>query len=1604
MAAAYLPLRATCEQPVGRLVSMASVDTLSAVLDRIAEAGSGPHAEALSQLARAYLRRSEDDTLDVDATHARVLDLFSFIEDRTESVKIRAFTPTIEVNGYQGPGSIVEINTDDSPFLVDTVANELHRRELRIVRAEHPVVGTARTDGHLTAILPGRKATHRESVQHFELHRTINETELADLQTSIARVVGDAKQIAADHQGMLNRVDRMISLARQASTRYHEDDIAETCAFLEWLRKGNFIFLGYREYALVDTPDGRAVTALAESGLGVLTDVQNSKVSGPTLLSSLRPELAARYADGPLLTITKTNQRATVQRDTKMDYVGLRLVDADGATTGEARLLGLFTTKAAAESALETPILRRKLEDIIDAEDLIANSRDHKAAIQMFDGFSKHDLFASPTDDLRREVVGLLQMAKSGGIHLYVRRDQLQRSVFVLLSLPHESFNPRLRRQLQNHFLERFDGTSVDYHLNLSEESAAQIHFTVWIEDGAIPDVPFSELEREVRDMARSWRDQIHDHLTRLGADADRLCAQWCNLLPEYYRSSTPLEIAALDLQHLDELVDSERAFIVGVHNEPVGTHGQGLTRITLYRAGNRQALSDLLPALEDLGLRVVEEVPTRVSSGQFLHDFGVLTPSDQPIDAAAIGDRVAAALEAVWDGTSDSDTLSGLIIREDLDHHQIAILRAYRTYWRRVRPVFTVGYINETLLRHSSIAAQIVELFEITFDPDNDPQGADPLIADILAQLEELPSIDDDRILRAFVSMVQATQRTNYYQSERTVLSLKLASDQVPDMPSPRPMAEIFVLGPDVEGIHLRGGMVARGGLRASDRREDYRTEVLGLMKAQMTKNAVIVPDGAKGGFVLRNPPEDSEEHRAAVKAQYEQFVTGLLDITDNMVDGAVVHPADVRPYDGEDPYLVVAADKGTATFSDLANDIAARYSFWLGDAFASGGSAGYDHKALGITAKGAWESVKRHFGEMGMDPEFDEFRITGIGDMSGDVFGNGMLLSKQMKLIAAFDHRHIFVDPDPDPAASHTERLRLFGLARSTWDDYDQTLISEGGGIFARSAKRITLSEQARTALDTDQREFTPTELISTILKAPVHVLWNGGIGTYVKGSGETHEQVGDRANDGLRINGNQLRTRIVAEGGNLGLTQQARVEFAQNGGNLNTDFIDNSGGVDCSDREVNLKILLRLAIDAGRLTIEGRDELVAEVADDVAEAVLYDNYLQAQILSQEVRSSGPRLDAYEHLMTELESDGILDRTLEGLPSSEAMTERRANGLGLTRPELAVLLAYAKRSVREAIETSDLTNDPYLDVDLVDYFPGPVVEQFGDLIAQHPLRRRLIATILANQVVNSEGPTFISRLCLRAGAEKAPVVKAYRIARDVSGVAAQWAALEALFDTVETEIWHKLMSGADGLVSALTRRYLAQLRPGVPIGDVVASSRPGFIDVERIMLDGGSSHWREIRASTIDHLIISNVDRDVARWYAYGPIFVHAPGAIALAEKFGRSAFECLEVMLAVGEAVAVDRLREVQHAFTPRTPWERWAIQSVMDDLIGLRRRLGAAALDGADGLDVEATVKRYLENNAQQVARILRVMRSFEAASHDDLAPMMVAIRQVRTLLA
>ncbi len=1573
-------------------------------------AGVEDAPEVLADFARAYFRRVPEELLtgrDSDELCAQVTGMFEFIEVRRhDDILVRVFNPTPEEHGYRSEGAVVEIAISDSPFLVDSVVNAIQGRGLDVEWVIHPVIGTERDDaGALTAVVPARTAAHRESIQHHELEGTVTPEEAESLVRSLRGVLSAVRRAVDDFEQMQGAIYRMIKLARDGTARYERAEVDEAIAFLEWLLDDNFVFLGYREYQIEETPEGDMISVVPRSGLGILSRDEDSQFEKPVAIGSLPQGVRDRYESGNLLVLTKTNSLSPMHRLAKMDYVGVRWIGPDGESVGEARLLGLFTGKAYMEPADKIPVVRRKLERILDQEDTMSGSHYHKQLVQIFNSFPKDELFGTPTAAIRESVVGLISAQEQEGVRLFVHRDLLQRNVTLLVVVPRDRFGAELRKSLQRFFKEQFNGTSVDYQLTLGETDTARIHFTVWVAEGDVPDVSFEALEAGVLARTRTWAEHVEEVLVeRFGDEPGRdLARRWAHRFPEYYQTSVDLDLATGDISRLDELRSGDGRPVVGLQNE--ARDGESLTRLAVYRRSPKLELSAIMPTLEDLGLRVVEEVGTRLKSTDgdyFIHDFGVLDRSGRRLDLEATADRVAAAISAVLDGSCESDSLNRLVLVSKLDYLQVTKLRAYRTYWQRVSPAFTVEYINDAFAAHPEIASDLVALFEARFTPGADPEDALVVEHRILEGLEGVASLDEDRILRSFFDLIKATVRTNAFQAKRNRLSFKFRSDRVPAMPAPAPLFEIFVYATEVEGIHLRGGRVARGGIRWSTRREDYRTEVLGLMKAQMTKNAVIVPTGSKGGFVLRGPPVDPADMREAVTEAYTTFVRGLLDLTDNLVDGRVVHPQDVVVHDEDDPYLVVAADKGTATFSDRANRLAAEYDFWLGDAFASGGSAGYDHKVLGITARGAWESVKWHFLELDVEVMAESVTAVGIGDMSGDVFGNGLLQSEKLRLIAAFDHRHIFIDPDPDPTISWTERRRLFDSPESSWTAYDPALISPGGAVYERSAKRIELSAAARRALGIEgDGEMTPFGVIQAILRAPVDLMWNGGIGTFVKASHQSHSQADDRSNDAVRVDARDLRCRVVAEGGNLGFTQEARIEFAVQGGRINTDFIDNSGGVNCSDREVNLKVLLGIAEERGELDREGRDALVKEVVEDVVERILYDNFLQSQILFQEAAGSERELETYEDLMVILEGTGLLDRELERLPSTEDMTERSRRGEGITSPELSVLIAYSKRSIRDWILDSDLPDDPRYDEDLASYFPGPVVERFGHLLPEHPLRRELVATIIANEIVNSQGITFVTRLLAETGASPSRVVTAYRTARTVTDAVDRWEAAEGLFGTLSPDLSRQLLLDVDYLVEDVTRWYLAH-PDARPTDDHVEEITLALRKLAEIIAEVGPAEWREERDAAAKQLVDIGVPRDIAQRHAYQRDLAYAPAIIEVAGITGRPVRDVAEVFLLVGAAFDIDWLTEQIGRFPAATRWHRRAVRVVDDDLFLLRRELAERVLVAHPGGTGSAAMQAYRAARPRVLGRLTDFMRALAADGVDDIASVVVAIRRIRSL--
>jgi len=1563
--------------------------------------------ETLARFALVYLRRpaeargagrSEPDTQSLLAEARGAFDLAARRDGAPAAV--RAFTPDRERDGYEAPGSVLETNTDDLPFLVDSISAELHARGLGIRRVVHPIVGLRRGSGptHPIEAVEHPRDAPRESVMHFELDRHLAPEELADLEDAARHVFAAVRVIVADFAPLKAAVGRMRQLA---------GDDPEREAFLDWLCDGNFVFLGYREDVLTDDP-GRPPDPVPGSGLGLLRQGRGHGAVHAPAHDPPSPPLGPDAEPGETLMLTSTHAFSPVHRHDAMDAILVRASEADG-TVHEARLLGLFTSSAHREPASTTPLLRRKLREILEAEDLIEGSHDAKRAVAIFDGLPKRDLFAAPVGDLRRIVAGLLAAAIDDVVVLG-RRAPDGRSAALVIALPRERYSAALRERLRAIVARAHGVGRADVHELFDEDERVLIHLTVR-GAGGLPDVDLVDLRRRVVLQARTWRDRVSDELVdEIGFERGHvLLARWLRRLPDSYRATASPVTAAADIPLLERLVTGAADLLVGLHDEPADEGLVRRTRVALYKRGPKVELAQATRLLEHHGLRVIEELPARLHGDDelWVQAFAVLGPDNDPLDLAAVGSRLAESLEAVWRGDTESDTLNRLTVSAGLRWPQIQILRAYRRYRQRIGSRYTESFQNDVITAHPGPTAKLMALFEARFGLQDDGDEAIEAIEgalreEIRADIDAVELLDHDRILRNQLRLIDATVRTNAFRTDRDALAFKLRCADVPAIPQPAPLFEIYVYAADMEGVHLRGARIARGGIRWSERM-DYRTEVFGLMRAQMTKNAIIVPAGAKGGFFLKDRPREPEALAAAVRRQYCRYIEALLDVTDNRDEhGAVLTPDGVRTHDEPDAYLVVAADKGTAAFSDVANAIAVRRGFWLGDAFASGGATGYDHKKLGITARGAWESVKRHFRQLGVDPEADPITVVGIGDMSGDVFGNGMLLSRSLRLVAAYDHRHIFLDPAPgDPERAWEERHRLFTLARSSWDDYDRALISEGGGVFPRTVKHVPISPQARAALEIDAEALAPDELIQAILRAPVDLLWNGGIGTPVKASAESHADAADRSCDAIRVDAAELRCRVVGEGGNLGFTQRARVEFARGGGLINADFIDNSAGVDSSDHEVNLKILLDHAVRRERLGRDARDALLAEVTDDVVGHVLYDSFLQAQVIAQEVRDSALRLFAYDDLMEALEEPRILRRRDEALPPSDEIAERRRAGEGLQRPELAVLVAYAKRLLTDELLDSELPDESVFAHELRAYFPHPVVERFDDLIGEHPLRRELVATLVANDVVDALGPTFVTALARELGAHPAEVVRAYWIAREVTTARQRWLEVEGEATRFSDDVARRLIGGIGELVTGVARWYLLHT-PGADVGAEIDAASEAFATLGELMPSLRSSRWCEEQEAAAAELVTAGVPEPLARRHAGQRALLHAPDIVTVARASGCDVVEVARAFFALGEALALERLELQVLALPSGTRIQRWAQQALLDDVLDARRLVAQRAIEEAPGAAPSVAVERFLDEREAARRRLSTVSRTIAAEGDGGLAGLALAIRHLRTL--
>jgi glutamate dehydrogenase len=1596
-------------------------ELLDKVVARIREQMPEDQAPQVEEFARQYYGWVDaadlEDSSPIDA-YGAALSHWSFASRREPGEwKIRVYNPHFEEHGWQSTHTVIEMVNDDMPFLVDSTRMEINRQGYAIHMILHPVMNVRRDEeGRLLEVLPpdaDEEDAISESVIHVEVDRQTEPLVLEDLKQAIQKTLADVKAAVEDWPEMRGRAGDIVSGLEENPPDFEPEDLAETRAFLEWIDDNNFTFLGYREYDLITQNGEEALCAVQGSGLGILRQTESEPVSRS--FAELPPGVRRLARTPKLLNLTKANSRATVHRPSYLDYIGIKKFDESGEVTGERRFLGLYTFSAYSASAFDIPLVRRKVRYVLERSGFPEGSHNEKDLIEILETYPRDELFQISTEELFEIAMGILHLQERQRVRFFVRRDTYGRFFSCLVFVPRDRYNTVIRERMQDILLKAFDGVNVEFNVRLSESVLARIHFIIYTKPGETPEYDEEEIEGRLVETTRSWTDILYDALIEhFGEErGNELFRKYRDAFPPGYRAGFLPRTAVSDIQRMEALKSEDDLEMSLYH--PI-EESEDFLGFKLFRLGEQISLSEILPLLEDMGVEVVDERPHEVkpagSPPVWIYDFGLVHESDDELQTGEVREIFQDAFARAWRGTVENDGFNRLVLRARLTWREISILRAYCKYLRQTGTTFSQNYMEDALVNNQHIARLIVELFEARLQPlHRDRAESERLKVEIEEALEAVVSLDEDRILRSFLDITLATLRTNYYQSTpdgdpKPHLSFKLDPEKIPGLPRPLPRFEIFVYSPRTEGVHLRGGEVARGGIRWSDRREDFRTEILGLMKAQTVKNAVIVPVGAKGGFVVKRPPAEGgrEALQQEVVGCYKTLIRGMLDITDNISGDEVVPPPDVTRYDDDDPYLVVAADKGTATFSDIANELSAEYDFWLGDAFASGGSVGYDHKEMGITARGAWESVSRHFRELGKNIQAEDFTVVGIGDMSGDVFGNGMLLSRHIKLVGAFNHMHIFLDPDPDPEKSFEERERLFRLPRSSWADYDESLISEGGGIFPRTAKSIPLSPQVREMLDVEAESMTPTELINAMLKAEVDLLWNGGIGTYVKASAESNAEVGDRTNDALRVYGDELRCRVVGEGGNLGFTQKGRIEYALRGGRIYMDAIDNSAGVDCSDHEVNIKILLDAIVEAGDMTEKQRNELLASMTDEVGDLVLRDNYQQTQAINQALALAYPMVDVHARYIHTLEHEGRLDRGLEFLPDDEELGERRSENKGLTAPELAILLSYSKITTYQDLLNSDAPEDPYLSRELERYFPAPLRERFSEQLHEHRLHRQITATHVTNSLINRNGPSFVFRLGEETGAAAPDIARAYMAAREIFDMRTLWDDVEALDNTVEAKVQNRMMLDARKLVERASRWLLRYHRPPLDIGTTISHFAEGAAElserIPEILLDGD----REAVANAAQRLIDANVPPDLAhRAASLGPLF-SALDITDVAHSTGESLDMTAAVYFTLGDRLKLHWLRRHIEALPRDNRWRTLARSALRDDIYTQQAALAAEVLtDTPHDKPVDERIEEWVEANEGLAERTLQVLADINSSGTFDLSTLSVALREIRNLI-
>lgn len=1613
----------------------------------VVEAAEEALAERVDASEREFARRFVRlfcATAPVDLFHERdvatlalmALGAFRFLQEaRDDHVDVQVLNPGRDAEAWAAPVTVIRTRVTERPFVVDTIREYLRSRELDIVWFIYPVLRVARdASGRIVELGPAAEGDPRESLTHCEVPRISDTGEHEEIAGAIRRSLEDVIKATDDFGRMVEAAHDTIRYLDERVARLpeHTREIGEVQEFVRWLVNGGFVFLGYRSYSIVENGGRRTIVVDAGSGLGILRDEGGSAFARPVPLDTLVPGLRERIEGGPLLITSKTNAPSTVHRRTRMDYIGVKKLDDAGRILGERRFIGLFTSRAYSEDAERIPILREKLRTILTNAGVIRGTHDYKEINTIFNSMPKEELFLASAEEIGAEIRAVLQLYHTNEVKVTLRPDPLERGVSVMVILPKEKFSGAARKAIEETLLDRFGGTVLNYHLALGSGDQARLHFFLATTPDLIEGVDPVELGHRIRSLIRTWADGVRLELERDRPpdEARRLAQRYAHAFSAGYQASTPPSVAREDILHLEAMVSERRRVSVRLFaTEPPDARraAERYAHLKLYLIGERLVLSDFMPILDNAGLRVLFVRPFELVDADAprstIYLFAVQDPAGRPIDVERQGELLADALLAVRAGDASSDELNRLILKANLGWRAVDLLRAYSEYAFQLGAVPSRRALPNALASHPESATLLIRLFAVKFDPalgldraDRETAGAE-LQRAFIASLEHVMSLAEDRALRQLLGLVDATVRTNFYRHGGTqptfrsggvpYISLKFSGDGMQAIVRSRLLFEVWVQSSRMAGAHLRAASVARGGVRLSDRPDDFRTEVLGLVRTQAVKNAVIVPGGSKGGFIRRQTHVDSRGIADEVAEQYRTLMRGLLDITDNLVDGEVRSPDGVIAWDEPDPYLVVAADKGTAHLSDVANAVAAEYGFWLADAFAAGGSHGYDHKALGITARGAWECVRRHFRELGHDTQSEPFTVVGIGDMSGDVFGNGMLLSRQIRLVAAFDHRHILVDPDPEPAASCRERERLFQAGRTSWDDYDRALLSEGGFIVPRGTKSVPLTAQARQALGLPDGvvALDGESLIKAVLCAPADLLWNGGIGTYVKAADESHGDVGDRSNDAVRVDARELRVKVVGEGGNLGLTQAARIEYALHGGRVNTDAIDNSGGVDLSDHEVNLKILLDAAMADGALGCDDRNELLEALVPEVTELVLRDVRSQSLAISMDELRARDSVDDFHELMQRLEREDVLDRAAEGLPSLEALHERRARGESLTRPELALLLAYAKLSLKQQLLASAVPDDSAAEGYLRAYFPDAARNAAGTVALRgHRLSREIIVTQLVNDLVDLMGAAFTNRMVRDTGATPPEIARAWLIGSQLCGARELRDTLAQVELELPATVVYRWLRGLGRVLERTARWVLANVPARTPTTAVIEEHLDG--------LDRLRTHFREVLAGEERGIFEARVremqeltkKNDLAERLITLRFLDQLLEILRVARETRADPLRTARAYYMTSELLRVPWLRRMlKQAVQSR--WDRRMSQGLLDDLAGAHRALTAAVVYAHRPAEpIDGQLARVREQAAVDLTDFHALLDEIRAdGGEPGLAALALAVRELQLMV-